>query len=124
MITLNQVLEIHTILLNQFGGKEGVRDLAALESAIQRPYSGLSEQQFYPTAEEKAASVLESIVAGHPFTDGNKRTGYVLMRLMLMQHGLDIAAAEDEKYALVIGVASGDVKFDEILYWIKQHVVS
>ena len=123
MIELNLVLEIHQTLLEEFGGKSGIRDSAVLESAIKRPFSGLNEQEFYPTPEEKAASILESIVAGHPFTDGNKRTGYVLMRLLLLQYHKDILATEEEKYQLVISVASTQMKYTEILQWIRLHVI-
>jgi len=122
MIQLNAVLEIHQLLIEEFGGKSGIRDQAVLESAIKRPYSGLNEQEFYVTPEEKAAAILESIVAGHPFTDGNKRTGYVLMRLLLLEHGKDILASEEEKYQLVISVASGQNGFKEIVEWIQKHV--
>ncbi len=123
MIHLNAVLEIHQLLIEEFGGKAGIRDLTVLESAIQRPFTGLAEQEFYPTPVEKAAAVLESIVTGHPFTDGNKRTGYVLMRLFLMENGKDIAATEEEKYQLVIAIASGQKQFQEIVDWIQAHLV-
>ena len=75
MITVEKVLKIHDVLIHEFGGKAGIRDLAVLESAINRPFTGVADQEFYPTIEEKAAVYLESIVAGHPFSDGNKRTG-------------------------------------------------
>ena len=123
MIHLNAVLEIHQLLIEEFGGKAGISDLTVLESAIQRPFTGLAEQEFYPTPVEKAAAVLESIVTGHPFTDGNKRTGYVLMRLFLMENGKDIAATEEEKYQLVIAIASGQKQFQEIVDWIQAHLV-
>ena len=48
----------------------------------------------------------------HPFHDGNKRTGYTLMRLHLLNNGLDINAKEDDKYDLVISLASGRIGFD------------
>ncbi len=123
MISLKEALEIHEMLLNEFGGKAGIRDKSILEAALKRPFTGLQEQEFYPSAEEKAAAVLESIVAGHPFLDGNKRTGYVLMRLFLIQNRFDIAASEEEKYELVIGVASGKIKFEGMVAWLKSHVI-
>lgn len=124
MIDYQEVLEIHNVLIENFGGSTGVRDGGILKSAIERPFSGFGETEFYPTPEEKASAVLESIVKNHPFIDGNKRTGYTLMRLLLLQYQKDINASQDEKYELVIEVASGNLDFDDILKWIKDRVVN
>jgi death-on-curing protein len=124
MIYLQEVLEIHQVLIQQFGGSQGVRDEGLLKSAIERPFSGFGEAEFYPTPEAKAGAILESIVKNHPFIDGNKRTGYVLMRLILMQFGKDITATQDEKYELVISVASGKIDFQEIVSWIENRATN
>jgi len=97
-----------------------VRDENGLKSALERPFSGFGETEFYPSPEEKAGAILESVVKNHPFIDGNKRTGYVLMRLVLMNFGKDIKATQDEKYNFVIAVASGKLDFQQIVTWIKQ----
>lgn len=122
MIELQEVIEIHQVLIQKFGGLEGIRDEGLLKSAIERPFSGFGEIEFYPTPEEKAGAILESIVKNHPFIDGNKRTGYVMMRLVLMQFGKDIIATQDEKYSFVINVASSQIDFQKILAWIKKRV--
>lgn len=123
MIDLQDVFEIHQVLIQEFGGLQGVRDEGLLKSAIERPFGGFGETEFYPTPEEKAGAILESIVKNHPFTDGNKRTGYVLMRLTLMQFGKDIIATQDEKYSFVIEVASGQIDFQEIIAWIEKRAI-
>jgi death on curing protein len=124
MIDLQEVFEIHQVLIQQFGGSQGVRDERLLKSAIERPFSGFGETEFYPTPEEKAGAILESIVKNHPFIDGNKRTGYVLMRLILMQFGKDITATQDEKYSFVIEVASGQIELQEIVAWIRNRATN
>jgi death-on-curing protein len=118
MIAIEEVLEIHQILIQEFGGLHGIRDKDLLQSALERPFSGFGEIEFYKTPQEKAAAIVESIVKNHPFIDGNKRTGYVLMRLLLMQFGQDVIATQEEKYEFVIQVASGEIDFTEIATWI------
>ncbi len=123
MISLKEVLQIHQVAIDEFGGSTGVRDEGALQAAIARPFNGFGETEFYPNPSEKAAAILESIIKNHPFVDGNKRTGYILMRLLLMNYGKDIKASQEEKYNFTIKVASGQLDFDEILTWIKEKEV-
>jgi len=124
MISLDEVLKIHSILIEKFGGSSGVRDKDLLNSSIHRPYSTFDSNDLYPSTIDKAAAIIESVVKNHPFIDGNKRTGYTLMRLILLGDGLDISASEDEKYKFVIGIAEGKVSFDDIHSWIKSKTKS
>jgi death-on-curing protein len=122
MIELRDVLNMHNILIDRFGGARGIRDLGALESAMNRPFATFGDKDLYPTPQDKAAAILESILTNHPFLDGNKRTGYVLMRLILLNHGLDLAATQEDKYHMVISVSKGDIRFDEIRTWIHSRL--
>ena len=120
MISFNEALLIHAILIEKFGGIKGLRDKNLLESSLVRPFQYFNKQELYPTPEEKAAAILESIITNHPFIDGNKRFGFVAMRLILMDYGKDINANEDEKYDFVIQVAKGEYRFKEVLDWIRD----
>lgn len=122
MIAYQDVLEIHSVLLKAFGGLAGVRAEGLLKAALARPFAGFGESEFYQSPAEKAAAILESIVQNHPFVDGNKRTGYVLMRLLLLQAGQDIQATQDEKYDFVVKVASSQLSFPEIVAWITNRL--
>ena len=118
MIELRDVLNIHNILIDKFGGSKGVRDQGSLESAINRPFASFDKQDLYPTPSDKAAAILESILINHPFVDGNKRIAYVLMRLILLDNGLDLVANQEDKYKMVISASTGDIRFDDIKKWI------
>lgn len=124
MIDLQEVLRIHQTLLQEFGGALGVRDEGLLLAAIARPFGGFGAAEFYQTPEAKASSLLESIIKNHPFIDGNKRTGYVLMRLLLRQFRKDISATQDEKYEFVMSVAAGQLEFTKIVAWVQAKVVA
>jgi len=121
MIHLEDVLNIHEFLINKFGGSHGLRDESLLKSALARPFQTFDQADLHKTFVEKAAALIESIITNHPFIDGNKRTGYVLMRLYLMENGLDIIADQDEKYDFVIAIASGDISYEQIVDWIRNH---
>lgn len=121
MINFEEVLAIHSRVIKEFGGSDGIRDKALVEAAINRPFQTFDGQELYPSAIEKATAVLESILNNHPFVDGNKRTGYVLMRLLLLKNGYDIKASQTLKYEMVICVAKGECKFDEIKNWLTKN---
>jgi death-on-curing protein len=123
MMLVSEVLPIHSEVVMLHGGKEGVRDLALLESALARPYATFAGEDLYPTIIDKASALLESILINHPFVDGNKRTGYVLMRILLIENNLDIGASEDDKYEFVISICEGSRRGDEINKWIADRIV-
>ena len=124
MIDIGDVLNIHEFLIHKFGGTHGINDQNLLESAIARPFQTFDKIDLYKSHFEKAAALLESIVSNHPFIDGNKRTGWVLMRLYLKENGLDIKASQAEKYDFVISIASNKLSFREVADWIEKHSIS
>lgn len=119
---LDEVLAIHELQISAFGGSPGLRDQGLLEAALSRPLQTFDGMELYPSPEEKAAALLESIVVNHPFFDGNKRLGYVLMRLVLMEAGKDIKASQEEKYEMVIGVAKGELNAADIVKWLRERM--
>lgn len=123
MISIADIEILHNILIEKYGGATGIRDMASLESAIARPFQTFDYTDLYPTVIEKAASLIESILINHPFVDGNKRTGYVLMRLFLNQRDIDLNSSEEEKYVFTVSIASGQLKYDGIVEWIKANSI-
>lgn len=121
MITIDEVEKIHEILIASFGGSNGVRDRSALESALARPFQTFDAVKLYPTILEQGAALIESILVNHPFVDGNKRTGYTLLRLYLLNFRIDITASSDNKYEFVINIASGTLQYDGIVAWLKNN---
>lgn len=120
MISLADVLNIHKMLIDHFGGSHGIRDEHLLLSALNRPFTTFEQKDLYPDPVDKAAALLESIVTNHPFIDGNKRTGYVLARLLILSYGLDIVATQQDKYDMVIQVSIGKWEFKLIKEWFSS----
>jgi death-on-curing protein len=123
MISYEDVLNIHEFLIYKFGGTQGIRDESLLHSALSRPFQTFDQVDLYKSHIEKAAALIESVVINHPFIDGNKRTGYVLMRLYLMENNMDISSNQNEKHEFVISIASGNRSYDQIAEWIQNHLI-
>jgi death-on-curing protein len=121
MIPTKEVEQLHRILIDRFGGSHGIRDRAALESALARPFQMFEGKDLYPSVLEKTASMVESILVNHPLIDGNKRTGYTLLRLFLVKNRIDFTASQGNKYEFVIDIASGTLKYEGILSWLASN---
>ena len=81
-LTVADVLGMHTILMERYGGAQGVRDPGALEAALYRPQTG-----YYDDILAEAAALLESLAINHPFVDGNKRIAYAAADVFLRING-------------------------------------
>ena len=122
MISFEEAIQIHTLLIQKFGGTNGIRDSDVLLSALARPFQTFDGIELYPTPVEKAAAILESIISNHPFLDGNKRLGYVLMKLFLLEGGFHLKVEQQDAYQFTILVASGQQNIDRIISWLQSHV--
>jgi death on curing protein len=121
MILLRDILALHLYSINLYGGGEGIRDLGGLEAAIARPFATFGGQDLYQTSFEKAAAIGESIIMNHPFVDGNKRTGFLAMITLLRDDGILFNGVLEESYNFVIKISTGEIKFDEIVSWLKEN---
>ena len=124
MILIKDILELHKRSIEDYGGTEGLRDVGLLESAIARPFQMFEGQDLYPTFFEKVAALTESLIANHPFIDGNKRTGMTAMHALLLENHTRLTANQDDLYALIIKVSTSSIQFEEIVSWLKENTVS
>lgn len=76
------------------GGDPAVRDLGLLDSACHRPSSTVFGEDAYPTLTLKAAALLHSLTANHPFVDGNKRTAWLATVVFLRDNGATVVAPD------------------------------
>ena len=121
-LTLNEILELHELLLQQSGGAEGIRDLGALESAVIQPTMTFGDTELYSSLHEKAAALAFSLIQNHPFVDGNKRIGHAAMEVTLLLNGFEIQAGVDEQEQLILGVASSEISCGKLTRWLEQHL--
>lgn len=124
MITLEDILLLHSDSLKKYGGGDGVRDVGLLESAIVRPFQTFDGGDLYSTIIEKAAALAESLIINHPFVDGNKRTGFLAMAALLLEEGALLTASQEDAYNFTISVSTGELKFEQIVEWLKANTAS
>ena len=96
-LTTIEVLVMHSLLIRQIGGSDGVRDIGLLEAALFRPQTG-----YYSDIIEEAAALLESLAVNHPFIDGNKRVAFAVTDVFLRINGYEISSTSQKIYSELI----------------------
>lgn len=121
VLTVEQVIELHTRLIQATGGLDGVRDVGLIESSLSSAFSTYFGIEKYPSIEEKAARLCYSLVNNHAFLDGNKRIGVFVMIIFLELNGIVLNQTDEEVVKLGLGVASSELDYDAILEYIRNH---
>ncbi len=117
-LTVVEVLTIHSVLIDEFGGSDGVRDLGALEAAVFRPQTG-----YYEDSIAEAAALFESLIQNHPFIDGNKRTALGAMDVHLRMNGVELGGASDDHHKYIIGLMEqGELDWRSIDSWLRDNL--
>ena len=120
-LSKEQVIKIHSMLIEQTGGSKGIRDEGLLDSALNAPFQTFDGEYIYKTIKAKAAKLGYFLVKNHPFIDGNKRTGILVMITFLEINGLEITCSDEELIILGLGLAEGKINDKDLLNWIIDH---
>ena len=115
-----QVLFIHSRLVDTTGGSHGILDLGLLQSAVSRPKATFEGKDLYPDVLRKAAALMESLARNRPFVDGNKRTAIASAAIFLGMNGHRLDTTQKELERFTLSVAVGRVQFDDIAAWFNK----
>ena len=118
-ITRELALAIHDRQLAEHGGGTGVRDEALLDSALARPQQRHAYGDPPPDLADLAASLAYGLARNHPFTDGNKRTAWILARLFLALNDVRIAFDPEDAVDMVLMLAAGNLAENEVAAWLS-----
>ena len=122
-LSKKQILMLHTQLIQQTGGSEGVRDYNLLDSALETPFQSFGGEELYPTIQAKAARLGYWLIKNHCMIDGNKRIGVHAMLVFLAINDIDLKYTDTELIELILSVASGTQSDSDILQWLQQHII-
>lgn len=120
-LSKNQVTALHSALIREFGGIDGIRDEGLLESALAAPFQTFGGEPVYPSLQAKAAQLGFGLIRNHPFVDGNKRIGAHTMLIFLAVNGIELRYEQQELIDIVLSVAAGQIDRQGLLQWILDH---
>lgn len=120
-LEIDEVLAIHDKLVEVSGGRPGVLDFTLLHSACERPKATFGGKDLYAGVFNKATALITSLIQNHPFSDGNKRTGFVSTVRFLYINGYSLVFKEAEAIRFVHNVQGKKYNFQQVSAWLKEH---
>ena len=122
MLTKQQILLLHTQLIRQSGGTDGVRDEGMLDSAISQPLQTFDNMELYRDIVDKAVRLGYGLITNHPFVDGNKRIGTHAMLVTLDINGIELQYQDEDMIQLILKIASGKADDRVLRTWVLAHI--
>lgn len=123
VLSKQQILLLHSQLISETGGSDGLRDVGLLESAINSPFQQFGNEDLYPTIQQKASRLCFGLVNNHPFIDGNKRIGAHVMLVFLALNGIELEYTQDDLSSRILKLASNEISYQQLTKWIINHQI-
>jgi len=120
-VDIDEAYEIHRAIIDAAGTKAGVRDFSLLHSALERPKATFDGAELYPNSFVKAAALLQSMCLNHPFTDGNKRSAWLVTKRFLKINNYHLISTRMEAADFMVYVDNSKPDIKEISTWLKVH---
>ena len=121
-LTKDEILLLQKQLIDRYGGMHGIRDEGLLDSALNTPFQGFDDHDFYPTVTEKAVRLCCGLVMNHAFHDGNKRIGAMALLVTLDMNHLNLHTNSAELSEIILHLASGELDETSFLKWVQERV--
>lgn len=121
ILTLEQLLEIHVLVIWETRGGSSLRDLGRLESVIASQTQIVFGEELHKSIFDKAAAMIRGIIADHPFVDGNKRTGMLAGLTLLKINGQNFKAGKGELEDFAVKIAVERLDVPQIAKWLQDH---
>ncbi len=114
---------LHSQLIAETGGTDGIRDETLLESALNAPFQTFGDTQAFPSIHQKAARLGYGLIQNHAFVDGNKRIGTHAMLVFLALNKIELEYEQNELVDFILQIADGSLPFNDLLRWVIEHQV-
>lgn len=121
-LSKEQILYLHSELIQATGGLDGLRDDNLLQSALLSPMQTYDDTELFPTLIDKAVRLTCGLTQNHPFIDGNKRIGAHAMLVVLALNGVPLVYTQNELSDVFLQLASGQIDFEKLREWVYSHL--
>lgn len=120
-LSVPQIVLMHSALIKETGGMDGIRDENLLNSAVNAPFQTYGGEYLYRSLEAKGARLGYFLIKNHPFADGNKRIGMLAMMVFLELNGAGLSCTDQDIVETGLRIAAGEMDDKELLEWILRH---
>jgi death-on-curing protein len=122
LVTLRELVFIHAVMIDAFGGSDGIRDVGLLESELARPLASYGDTVLYETPSKRAAALWTALMQNHGFVDGNKRTGTAAMMRWLDREGVRLEVADETLVEAALAIVHGRWDLEAAADWIEARL--
>lgn len=121
VLSKKQVLALHSQLIAETGGTDGIRDESLLDSALNAPFQSFDGVDAFPSIVPKAARLGYGLIKNHAFVDGNKRIRVLVMLVFLALNKIELEYTQTELSDTILKVAADEYGFEDLLKWVIEH---
>jgi death on curing protein len=121
-LSMEDILRLHAIAIEDQGGDATLRDRSLLESAMAMPLQQFGGDFLHPDVPSMAAAYAFHICKNHPFMDGNKRAATAAMIAFLSDNGWAFASKHDEAESMILRLAAGQLDKAAFTDWLRTQI--
>ncbi len=122
-ITAELLHLMHVRQVELFGGRHGVLDENAVESALHKPQN-LNAYEPDSDLPALASAYLCGFVQKQGFVDGDKRTGLAVTLIFLRLNHYELNVQQAELLAFVLAIARNEMNQEAATKWLRQRITS
>jgi len=123
-LELDDILLLHSLAINKYGGSMETRDVGLVDSAISQPKATFDGEFLHSNIHEMAAAYFFHISQNQGFADGNKRTGFLAIFSFLELNGYELTISDDDLWETLLTVARGEMEKNELSEFLSNNSIS
>ena len=121
-LSKEQILLLHNMIYERYGGDVGVLNEGMLDSTLQTPFQTFGGEELILDTKDKIVHLTFGLIKNHAFRDGNKRIGALVLLMLLDLNGYHVKTTNSEFVDIVMGIAASEKDEEDLLNWVEDHL--